>query len=876
MASSIIPDDLAASIADLTPIDWTSLEEAAADPTNQAVLARLRILDRVVRASAAIVRPADLAPTAVIPPLPIDPTVRTWGSFALLERISRNPFTTVYRAHDRRLDRVVTLTLLRANVDSALEERVLAQAGLVARVTHPDIATVYGTQRIDGQVGVWTEFIDGRSLADQVQESGPLTPDEVVDVGVTLTAALTALEQASVRVHAVTLHDVVRAPDGRLVLTALNISSLADQRVTATPVQSIGTLLYQLATGASRSTPGLPIRAYSDRLPSDLLRVIEKATRQGSTGTFATTQELAHSLARCRNRGHRHGWISATLLLAAALGSAFVVWQWTLLPPIRGLNDFAVPVPTPVEGLTALFAKQDRIYYGGRDARLHSEIPGRPETLRIHLPPAEFGIVDLHPQRAEFLIRRDTDEGHGELRVMPDTDDPIDLIHTRKLGDMLCNDARWSPDAQRIACTDDDSLFMLDAEGRNPQRIAQIADRLAGNPRWSPDGHLLTFIADLKDQQYVSSSTWEVRPDGTGLHQLLPGWNYLPMTEPGQWTADGAFYIFSDKKDLYRSLWTLRRAAPGLSLKNTEPIRLTSDAVHYSRPLTISNDRLMVQAITFKGELVRLNRNRKEFEPHLGGISATWVAYSPDWASVAYISFPEKQLWRMKVDGTDKRLLINSSAEVDGAAWSPDGKWIAFVGRLAGFHKKIFLMPSAGGVPTAIIAEDREQGMPSWSDDSTRIVFGDVPRRFGVPDGYEEIHVYDTRTKTIQSIPDSRGLYTARWSPDGKHLSALRINIRMQIMIFDVDTRRWRLLPEAEHVDNPTWSRDSRHIYYNTEGNNHVINRVRIADGKVELVADVRNYRYLIGWSGLTPDDDPMILHDLGSVSLRMIQLKRR
>ena len=97
--------------------------------------------------------------------------------------------------------------------------------------------------------------------------------------------------------------------------------------------------------------------------------------------------------------------------------------------------------------------------------------------------------------------------------------------------------------------------------------------------------------------------------------------------------------------------------------------------------------------------------------PTLGGLSATWVSFSPDQQSMVYVSYPDTQVWRSRVDGTDRRQLTFGSSIVDGTTWSPDGTTIAFRSRKDGKHMKIYLMPAEGGEPRPLIQEDREQGI---------------------------------------------------------------------------------------------------------------------------------------------------------------------
>src|SRR6185436_17660813 len=103
----------------------------------------------------------------------------------------------VYRAWDPRLERTVALKLLR--YDDGAEDRAslaISEGRLLARVRHPNVVTVHGADRIDGQAGIWMEFVEGRTLRDQVEADGPLSAVEGIAVGHTICDALCAIHAA--------------------------------------------------------------------------------------------------------------------------------------------------------------------------------------------------------------------------------------------------------------------------------------------------------------------------------------------------------------------------------------------------------------------------------------------------------------------------------------------------------------------------------------------------------------------------------------------------------------------------------------------------------------------------------------------------------
>ena len=100
--------------------------------------------------------------------------------------------------------------------------------------------------------------------------------------------------------------------------------------------------------------------------------------------------------------------------------------------------------------------------------------------------------------------------------------------------------------------------------------------------------------------------------------------------------------------------------------------------------------------------------------------------------------------------------------------WSPDGKQIAFFDVSAGKPMKTYLVSGQGGSPQELMTEEpHQQTDPNWSPDGSKIVFG------GSPPDITAIGVLDMKTHQVSTLPGSEGLYSPRWSPDGRYIAAL-------------------------------------------------------------------------------------------------------
>jgi Tol biopolymer transport system component/DNA-binding winged helix-turn-helix (wHTH) protein len=560
-------------------------------------------------------------------------------------------------------------------------------------------------------------------------------------------------------------------------------------------------------------------------------------------------------------------WVAPIILLAAG---ATIVLSEVAAPALRVTQATKLTSDRRAKFVpSTLLADGQRLYFGQRyNGRISASSDGfTGATTPIRHVSSEFLILDVARGGSEYLA----------VRVPPSEESPLWIVSAadgsaQEVGDAAGSTASWSPDGQWIAYTTGREVRIVARDGTGDRRLSAVTGQ-ASWPRWSPRSDLLRFTMSALTDGVALTSIWEVAADGGGLRRMLPdaiSWNHCC----GSWSPDGEFFVFHSlptENSLRQSLWTL--ATSRFPFVSRQPVRLTDKTLSYFAP-TFSADgkRLFALGRDDSGELVRYDRTIREFVPHLGGVSAIWVDFSRDGGHVVYVRHPEGTLWRARADGSDARQLTFAPMFAEGCSSSPDGKWIAFLGRLPGTRSKIYVLPAEGGEPAAITPGNVAQGIPSWAPDSSRLVFGGVPRVFGTV-AEQQIQIYDRVRQEFSALPNSVGLWTARWSPDGRFISALT-GTGQKLRLYDVLNNSWRSL-EADHINNPTWSQDGQYIYYDTEGNLRALRRVRVADGQVEEIVNLEEYPITVyWWSGLALDDSPLILRN--PVEIYAFDVERR
>jgi len=192
------------------------------------------------------------------------------------------------------------------------------------------------------------------------------------------------------------------------------------------------------------------------------------------------------------------------------------------------------------------------------------------------------------------------------------------------------------------------------------------------------------------------------------------------------------------------------------------------------------------------------------------------------------------------------------------ARFSPDGQKLAFVARQLDGPWKIYRVAVEGGAWHEIPEPPLNQADPNWSPDGQSILFGQPPESLSDPGLRRSLYQFDLRTGTTTEIAGSAGLFSPRWSPDGKYVAAMSIDMQ-GIWLWDVSKSGWRPLLTYP-VDNPFWSPDSEWVYFNGAYDDYLW-RVRAKDGRLEKVLPTpMTTHYSWCWcNGFAPDGPALL-----------------
>jgi serine/threonine protein kinase len=189
-------------------------------------------------------------------------TVLVAGRYELRRPLGHGAMAVVDLAHDNELDRPVALKRLAENLarDEDRRLRFVREARLAARLTHPNVVRVYDVGEDDGRPFIAMEYVDGETLSERIERSGPLPPAEAAGLGIQAARALAAAHEAGLVHRDVKPHNFLLRRDGTLKLGDFGVAFGTE----GTRLTVVGTVLGTAAYLAPEQARGEQVTAAAD------------------------------------------------------------------------------------------------------------------------------------------------------------------------------------------------------------------------------------------------------------------------------------------------------------------------------------------------------------------------------------------------------------------------------------------------------------------------------------------------------------------------------------------------------------------------------------------------------------------------------------
>jgi len=711
--------------------------------------------------------------------------------YEILALVGAGGMGEVYRAADIRLNREVAIKVLPGFTKPEPERlrRFEQEARAAAALNHPNILAVYQMGIYEDAPYLVSELLDGETLRDRLKR-GPLPLRKVIDYGIQIAKGLAAAHEKGIVHRDLKPENLFLTKDGQVKILDFGLARLtqpklatfshAPQDVQTIPGMMLGSMgymspeqvrgqpsdhrsdiftfsavLYEMLTGERAFQKATSIDAMSailneeppaptqvnPKLPQGLDRVIQRGLEKNPEQRFQSASDLGFALEAMSDSVHstfvgtrrfqaERPVHSRRPLVIAGVGLLVIVcaiaaWLW-MRPEAepQAANYVQLTHDGTPKSLVGTDGSRIFLTFGDSGEGGSAAIPDEGgEAARIPMPNTDMVPVDVSPDGSTFLII----DGTGFPPTGPLWSLPVMGGSPRRLGDAIGNVAAWSADGKQLAYARDTSVFLANEDGSAARKMATMKNFVSGLAISPDDGEVRVETEEISQSgtSLVAGerTIWRVSTKDSKLQPLIADWPNTTNECCGRWTADGKYFIFQSGGQL----WALPEDG-SLFHRKQKAVQLTSSPMQLQSPLPSKDGKkLFLVGMTFRGELTSFDPKTGNGSLFLGGISADWMEASRDGKQVVYVSYPQGDLWKSNIDGTDRVQLTFGKIKPVLPRWSPDGQTILFFDFPGGPRHpgKLYVMPSAGGAPRELLPSDTENEQdPTWSADGKRIAFG--------------------------------------------------------------------------------------------------------------------------------------------------------
>ena len=312
------------------------------------------------------------------------------GRYEILGPLGRGGMGMVYKAHDRRLDEIVAIKVLRPDFgsDPSMAARFRSEIKLARKVRHRNVCAIHDYGEDQGLLYISMEYIEGVDLKQVLKQSGALPPDRGYEVAIQVAEGLQAVHDAGI------VHRDLKTPnimsDGAGVARLMDFgvakrvgegAATVTGQIVGTPeymspeqaqghkvdtrsdIYALGIVLYEIFTGQVPFRGETPISTILKHLndppplegpqahgiPPSLKPVLRRCLAKDPADRYATARDVGEALREARQPSRRQQPVATEVLRAPTLPRAIAP-----VPRRRGLSPWLLAIPVVAAAALAL------------------------------------------------------------------------------------------------------------------------------------------------------------------------------------------------------------------------------------------------------------------------------------------------------------------------------------------------------------------------------------------------------------------------------------------------------------------------------------------------------------------------------------------
>lgn len=259
--------------------------------------------------------------------------------YKIIEKVGGGGMADVYKAEDLVLGRTVALKILHKQYasDEGFLERFRREARAAAKLSHPNVVSIFDVGEENGVHFIVMEFVKGMTLKKLIQKDAPLSTEKVVHIAMQIAKAMEFAHEHEIIHRDIKPQNVIITDDGEIKVTDFGIARAgATSTMTrtgavmgtahyispeqaqgsivgpTTDVYSLGVVMYEMATGELpfrgenpvsvalkhiNDTPMPPRSVFGD-IPVSLEAVIMKSMAKNPNDRYRSAEAVREDLKR--------------------------------------------------------------------------------------------------------------------------------------------------------------------------------------------------------------------------------------------------------------------------------------------------------------------------------------------------------------------------------------------------------------------------------------------------------------------------------------------------------------------------------------------------------------------------------------------------
>lgn len=386
---------------------------------------------------------------------------RKLSHFHINERIGEGGMGTVYKATDMSLKRTVAIKMLHPNLVNNPDsfKRFQNEAHLSARISHPNVATLFDFQESDGSHFIVMEYVNGKAVDDVLKLQDHLPDDESIKIILQVLEGLGAAHELGIMHRDLKPGNIMITQRGFVKLMDFGIARLENtERMTrqnsvigtldylspelikgaapskASDLYAVGVMLYEMLSGQTlhagdseaalmyqiaHKQPAIQLAGHDKRL----VQVIKKLTHKQVAKRYQSTQEVIRDLERIQAGGKVNTVLLEKKLESQKRQSRAALPFTFKMPQLSAIKDIQLPFDIDMRILAGALVVCLLILTAGLwNSSDATEIPEGP-TIAENGEITDPGGIEQDPANYQVNPLRTQEPAKGEIEFIEKFDE---------------------------------------------------------------------------------------------------------------------------------------------------------------------------------------------------------------------------------------------------------------------------------------------------------------------------------------------------------------------------------------------------------------------------------------------------------------------